>query len=121
MVWTCTAKLGNHFPADEVVQIGDRDYAGQNRVIQADENPNVWRKGIWIPRQCYKPDYESECVSTLEPIRCCRREREDTRCQGFQNLDVTGVAMVPYELEAPGAMVPNVSLCRDEHLLLVTK
>ena len=27
-----------------------------------------------------------------------------------QNLDVTGVAMVP-----------NVSLCRDEHLLLVTK
>ena len=63
---------------------------------------------------------ESECVSTLEPIRCCRREREDTRCQGFQNLDVTVVAMVPYELEAPGAIVPNVSLCRDEHLLLVT-
>ena len=40
-----TAKLGNHFPAGEVV-----------RVIQADENPNVWRKDIWIPRQCYKPD-----------------------------------------------------------------
>ena len=36
-----------------------------------------------------------------------------------QNLDVTGVAMVPYELEAPGATVPNVSSCRDEHLLLV--
>ena len=78
---------------------------------------------------------ESECVSTLEQIRYCRREREDTRCQGFQNLDVTSLyrkrrslatisqpmAMVPYELEAPGAMVPNVSLCRDEHLLLVTK
>ena len=31
------------------------------------------------------------------------------------------MAMVPYELEAPGAMVPNESLCRVEHLLLVTK
>ena len=32
----CTAKLGKHVPADEVVRIGDRDYAGQIRVIQAD-------------------------------------------------------------------------------------
>ena len=40
----------------EVVRIGDHDYAGQIRVIQADENPSAWRSGIWNPRQCFKPD-----------------------------------------------------------------
>ena len=59
---------------------------------------------------------ESMCVSTLKSIRCGRREGENTRDQEFKDLDVTGVAMVPYELEAPGAMVPSVSSCRDEYL-----
>ena len=40
----------------EVVRIGDRDYAGQIRVIQADENPSAWRSGSWVPRQCVKPN-----------------------------------------------------------------
>ena len=74
VVWTVYAKLGNHFPAEEVVRIGDRDYARRIRVIQADENPSAWRSGNWIPRQCFKQT-ESICVSTLEPIRYCRREK----------------------------------------------
>ena len=56
VVWTVYAKLGNHFPAEEVVRIGDRDYASRIRFMQADENPSAWRSGIWITGQCFKPD-----------------------------------------------------------------
>ena len=40
---------------------------------------------------------ESMSVSTSEPIRCCRREAENTRYQGFKYLDVTGVAMIGWQ------------------------
>ena len=45
-----------HTRRSEVVRIGDRDDAGQIRVIQADENSSAWQSGIWIPRQFFKPD-----------------------------------------------------------------
>ena len=41
----------------------------------------------------------SMCVFTLELIRCCRREEENTRYQRFKYLDVTRVAMVPHQLK----------------------
>ena len=40
---------------------------------------------------------ESMNISTLDPTRCCRREGENTRYQGFKYLFVTGVAMVRWQ------------------------
>ena len=40
----------------EIIRIGDRDYAGQIRVIYADENPSDWRSGSWIHRRFSRPD-----------------------------------------------------------------
>ena len=38
------------------------------------------------------------CVSTLKSILCYRTEEENTRYQGFKDLDVTGVQMVPHQI-----------------------
>ena len=40
----------------EAIRIGDRDFAGQIRVLYANENPNDWRSGRWIPRRFFMPD-----------------------------------------------------------------
>ena len=103
VVWTCTAKFGNHFPANEVVQIGDRDYAGQNRVIQADENPNVWRTGIWILHQCYKPDGKRVRLHIgADSLRCrrCHRRRYPMVSQGSKISEAhRGAQWCHYETE----------------------
>ena len=43
---------------DEVLRIGNRDYAGRIRVIQADESPIAWRSGIWMHHHRFKLDGE---------------------------------------------------------------
>ena len=87
----------------EVVRIGDRDYAGQILC-----HPSRWAFRYTVN---VSNTTESMCDSTLEPIRCCRREGEN-------NLNATEVAMVPYELENPWSTVPNESSCKEEHFLL---
>ena len=56
----------------EVLRIGDRDFAGQIRVIQSDENSSAWKSGIWIPRQ-FSNQTKGMCVSNLKSIFCYRR------------------------------------------------
>ena len=51
-------KTCNHFPIDKVERIGDRDFAGRIRAIQADENPSAWRSTIWMLHQRFKLDGE---------------------------------------------------------------
>ena len=40
----------------EVIRIGDRDYVGQIASSKSMRTPSAWRSGIWIHRQCIKPE-----------------------------------------------------------------
>ena len=81
----------------EVIRIGDRDYVGQIASSKSMRTPVLGDRAFGYPVNVSNQT-ESMCVSTLEPIRCCRREAENTRYQGFKYLDVTGVAMVPHPI-----------------------
>ena len=78
----------------EVIRIGDRDNVGKIASSKSMRTPVL---GDWAFGYPVKGSNQTEsmCVSTLEPIRCCRREGESTGYQGFKYLDVTGVAVVP--------------------------
>ena len=80
----------------EVIRIGDRDYVGQIASSKSMRTPVLGERAFEYPVNVSNQT-ESMCVSTLEPIRCCRREGANTRYQGFKYLDVTSVAMVPHQ------------------------
>ena len=96
----------------EVIRIGARDYVTQIASSKLMRNPVLGDRAFGYPDNVSNQT-ESMCVSTFEPIRCCCREGESTKYQGFKYLDVTGVAMVPYQnKDTPWTMISNGPLCR---------
>ena len=108
----CTRSWSRCTRCCEVIRTGERAYAAQIRVIQADENPSAWRSGTWIPSKCFELDGErarlhpwadlqgvhthDQCEGAANVlIHYCRREGECTRYQKFRDVEVSGVAMVP--------------------------
>ena len=76
--------------------MGDRDYGGQIVSSKSMRTPVLGDRAFGYSVNVSNQT-ESMCVSTVEPIRCCRREGENTRYQGFKDLDVTGVATLPHQ------------------------
>ena len=95
----------------EVIGTGDRDYVGQIASSKSMRTPLLGDRAFGYSINV-ADQTESMCVSTLETIRCCRREGENTRYQGFKYLDVTGVTMEPHQNKLH-------SMCKDVQLSLM--
>ena len=88
--------------------------------VKVDLNdPNRGEQGTrWQDQLTEIGKFWEPCPSRVQ--RPCMQT--DTKvCFALQNVDVTRVTMVPYQLETPWTVVPNESSSRDEHLLLVTE